>query len=447
MKKKAFLVPLLLLALTACGPTGPSTSLTEESSTSKTLTITLEAPTNLLYEDGVFSFDAVSGATGYEIEFTSGGEIVYSDTVTSTAIDVTSLGIGGRISARVRAVADEAASPWATYEFTVLATVEDVFFEAENYLYNFGTGKEQSNFRNNTLAHGGAYVGGIDDAGQGVYIDYLCPVAGTYEFLAYYTTDMAPAHNDVWVNGEYQARLEYTVKTGWGASGFYAPEMAKVEISLVEGWNTISVMKNGDSSDNWGSFAELDYFVLKGNGETYDPSALEKYGEHPVYRLEAEMGSPRKRDNASGLYTCKNPAIVEDGTYSYSNGFLLGNIESNYDGVEWHFNSPVKATYSINAAYAAGSFEGSKLPKISFIVTQEAVSPSRNMAFADYEIKTIDGLEYTGWNTVQETPTSVEIELEQGDNYIYCLLLTGNGIDSGFFQLDYCDLTFVSAAN
>ena len=448
MKKAIFLLPLLLLV--SCAPASSSESSlssgTGSSSASSSLSSdpapTLGKVADIVYEDGLLTYGEVEGATGYEVRFEHRGEIVYEDTVTGTAIDVMSLGLAGTIDFSIRAVADGAVGPYAELSFEVLATFGEVVFEAENYLYNFGTGKESSNFRNNPLASNGAYVGGIDDAGQGIYIDYLSPKAGTFEFVLYYTTDMAPARNEVWVNGECQATFLCEEKTGWGASGWYSPVPTSVEIELEAGWNSISVMKNGDSSNNWGSFVEMDYLVLKGDGSAYNPDDLLQYGERPVYRLEAEMGSPRKKNVDSGLNTAKNPAIVEDAVNKYSNGFLLGGIEQNYDGVEWHFYSPVAATYSINVAYAAGEFGGSKLPKPSFIVTQEAVGLSRNADFNNYEAKTIDGLSYTGWNHVEVSETSVEIELEQGDNYIYCLLL--NSVESGFFQLDYCDLTFVS---
>lgn len=131
-------------------------------------------------------------------------------------------------------------------------------------------------------------------------------------------------------------------------------------------------MKNGDSSDNWGDYAELDYFVIHGDGSEYNADDLLEYGETPAYyRLEAEMGSPRLKNKNSNMYMCKNPPIVQQDGLVYSNGFIMGNIESNYDGVEWQFNSPVKAKYRVRLAYAAGAFEGSTPARPSFIVTQK----------------------------------------------------------------------------
>lgn len=430
MKKSILILGVIgLMSITACQD--------------DTVKITsLDKVTNITYSDGIITFNEVANAEGYNISFTHLEEVIYEDQIEDTIIDVSSIGLEGTITFEVSAYYQDIESEVATYSFDVLTEFGDVTFEAENYLYNFGTGKEQSNFRNNPQASNGAYVGGIDDAGQGVYINYLSPKAGTFKFDCYYTTDQEPAQNEVWINGEYQTTFHFTEKTGWGGAT-YEPAKAEVEITLVEGWNTISIFKNGDASNNYGSFTELDYFVLHGDKSTYNVDNLIKYGDHPTtYILEAEMGSPRKDG------TVKNPAIVND---AYSNKFCLGGIEKCFDGVEWHFNSETKAKYTIDVAYSSGQFDGSKLPAPSIIVTQEAISPARSMQLIvdGYEIQTFEGLEYTSdWGVFTLTDQQLEITLEEGDNYIYCVLLTGleeNGVtvDSGFFQLDYANLTYI----
>lgn len=408
-------------------------------------TITLSKVNNITYSDGLLSFDAVEKAEGYNVKFSHLNEVVYEDKIKDTAIDVESLGLEGNINLEISAYYQDTTSEVTNYNFTVLSKFEDVIFEAEDNLYNFGTGKEQSNFRNNPSASKGAYVGGIDDAGQGVYINYLCPSEGTFTLEAYYLTEAVPAHNDVWVNGVYQARYDFIENTGYGGDKF-TPAKAEVSISLIKGWNTISIFKNGDNSDNYGSFAELDYFVLKGNGATYNVDDLLTFGEKPsYYRLEAEMGSPRKKDPNSLITSCKNPCIVQNENNKYSNGFLMGGVELQYDGVSWHFNSPVKAKYSVKIAYASGEFNGSKKAKPSFIVTQEEVQLAKNADFKKYNCVTMNELPYTGWNNVQVSEESVEITLEQGKNFINCLLLEDlNNVNSGFFQIDYVDMKFLS---
>ncbi len=401
----------------------------------------LDDVTNIKFEDGIISFDAVKDAEGYDIKFSQDGSLVYEDKITETSIDIDSLGLEGQVDFEVSAYSSNKTSGVTKFSFTALSTFGDVIFEAEDYLANYGTGKAQCNYRNNPSAHNGAYVGGIDDAGQGIFINYLCPVAGTYTLECWYTTDMPTAHNDVLVNGVKQARYDFTEKTGWGGATF-TPAKAEVEITLVKGWNTIAVYKNGDSSDNWGSYTELDYFVLKGDGTKYDSTEMKQYGVSPEwYRLEAEMGSPRKKNVNSGTYECKNPAIVEKNGNKFSNGFILGNIENNYDGVEWQFNSPVKGKYEVKIAYASGQFDGSKLACPSFITTQSEVGLTKNVDFLDYDIKTLYDLPYSNWDEIVVAEQTVEIVLEEGKNFIYCLLL--DKVNSGFFQIDYIEIRLI----
>lgn len=434
-----------LMLLTACnlnfGTSNNSGEGTSNTITSSSVKATLPAVTNIKFEDGILSFDAVIGAEGYNIKFTQNGELLYEDKIQDTAIDTESLGFEGEIDFEVNAYKGTEVGEVSKFSFVALSVFDDIIFEAEDYLANYGTGKAQCNYRNNAAAHNGAYVGGIDDAGQGVYINYLCPVAGTFTFECWYTTDMPVAHDDVWVNGEFQARYDFTEKTGWGGATYEAAK-AEVEITLKKGWNTIAVYKNGNSSDNWGSFVELDYFVLKGDGSKYNSSDLKEFGEHPNwYRLEAEMGSPRRKNNASGTYECKNPAIVEKNGKKFSNGFILGNIESNYDGVEWQFHSVVKGKYEVKIAYASGQFDGSKPAAPSFVTTQTEVGLTKNVDFLDYDIKTMNNLPYSNWDDIVVAEQTVEIELEQGKNFIYCLLL--DKVNSGFFQIDYIDIRLV----
>lgn len=400
--------------------------------------ITLGKIENFAFEDGILSYDEVEGAEGYDVVFKHGEDIVYEDRIEDTVIDVESLGLGGNITVTVSAYSGDVKGEAAEYAFVALSTFGEVIFEAEENLANFGTGKSQSNFRNNPLAHKGAYVGGIDDAGQGVFINYLCPIAGTYDFTAYYTTDMNPAHNDVWINGEFATKFDFTEKTGWGGDTYDAAP-ATVQIALEKGWNTISVMKNGDATDNWGSFTELDYFVLDGGGAKYNVDDLEAYGERPdKFILEAEMGSPRKMSD--GIMGCKNPCIQNHDAYTFSNGFLMGGIKNKYEGVEWHFNSPVKAKYRVRLCYGT---EGSAAITPTFIATQSEVRPLREADFDDYEQKKMNALPFS---TAAEKPIlaeeTVEITLEQGKNFIYCVLMDGLP-EGGELLIDYIELTFV----
>jgi len=403
----------------------------------------LDSVTGIKYEDGILSFTEVEGATGYNINFYHKEELVYTDKISGTAIDVESLGLEGNILFVISAYNDKVESESTDFEFIVYTAFTDVIIEAEDNLYNFGTGKEQSNFRNNPAAHKGAYVGGLDDAGHGIYINYLSPFDGTFDVESYYcwhkTSSINQAQHEIRVNGETAGMFTYTEDTGWGGATFN-PAVTTASITLKKGWNTIAIMKNGDHTDNWGDFAEIDYIKIKGNNEKYNIDDLDIYGARPPkYRLEAEMGSPRKKDVGSGLYLAKNPCIKEDENTTYSNGFLMGGIENKYDGVEWHFDSSVKAKYKIQIAYAAGQFDGSTKARPTFIVTQAAVTPAKSIDLLDFPMQQMEQLDYTGWNYPVLAEETIELTLEKGDNFIYCIKLD----NSGFFQIDYCDLTFV----
>ena len=345
----------------------------------------------------------------------------------------------------VKGVKDNKFGPTSKLNLELLTTFDEVLFEAEDYLYNFGTGKSGSNFRNNSEAHGGAYVGGIDDCGQGVYINYLCPFDGTYTLDAYYITKEPTALNGVWVNNEKQATYIFDKYSEWGGINNFDTNVASVEISLKKGWNTISIMKEGNESNNWGSFAELDYFVLHGNQKMYNRSILEsEYGLKPEkLRLEAEMGSPRRK-NEIGTFECKNPCIVNDATHRYSNGYLMGALDNRYDGVEWQLYLEKETTYELDMGFASGQ-EGAYA---TFFVTQEEIALAHGADFLDLKGLRVD-LTNTGWNNVQHLETNQTITLKEGKNFLYCIKMeptpkkteqNPNPENICIFQLDYIDL-------
>lgn len=420
--KKCVLLACLSLCLTGCGGEQPK----------------LGAVQNLAFADGILTFDELEGASSYGVSFSHYDELLYEDVISDTSIDTDSLGIKGNIDLKIWGISNEIKGEETSFAFTSLSSFSDIQIEAEDCLLNFGTGKSSSNFRNNPLAHKGAYVGGIDDAGQGIYFDFLSPFDGSFPFYSYYLKDANLAHHDVFINGKKQAQFNYTMNTGWGGDKF-SPAEARCDITLKKGWNSISVMKNGSSSDNYGGFAELDWFKIEGNGEQYNIDDLADFGsEVPYRRLEAEMGSPRRKNPGNGLYECKNPAIVASGSQKWSNGFLLGNMDSNYDGVEWQFNSPIKSEYEVHIAYASGEFPGSEKAAPSFVVTQEEIGLSKSVDFEDYPVSTIKDLPYTGWGNVVMAEAVTTITLEKGKNFIYALKM--DSASSGIFQLDYVDL-------
>lgn len=436
MKKRILLLPFMLLTITACNNSGgglPQTDITVN---------------NLKYENTVLSFDKVDDATGYSLKLIKNNSILFEDVITKNSIDLSVFNVYGNIEVDVCPLFKEKLGKSSVISIISLKKFDKIFFEAESGCYNIGTGKEVSNYRWNECASDTYYMGGIDDAGQGVYYNLLIPRAGTYELRCHYASlaEYVNAHDDVLVNNVYSGQLHFNEGKGWFGSSpvsyLLNLPVAKINVSLNEGWNTISVFKNGSAADNWGSFAELDYFELIGNGETYNPDVLEKqYGKEPeYYRLEGEMGSPRKLNKESLRRECKNPPIVQKAGESFSNNFVLGSLESDYDGVEWRFKTQKSGKYNLILSYASMEFEGSKKPKPTFVVTQDPIDLDDNDLFDYYKHYYMPQLEYTSsWSTFSRTEEIV-LDLEQGVNYIYCLLLDSE--DSGYFEIDYADIWF-----
>ena len=388
----------------------------------------LEDVGNLKFEDELITIDEVSGADYYTFDFYRYGELVFQDEIDYNMYDLAGIGLdGGEYDVRVRAVNDQVESKGKFIKVVVLSTVDDVIFEAENGLYNWGS-TSLSCYRNNPLAHEGAYVGGIDDAGQGVYFYYFNYIAGEYDFECYYTTESENCQVDVVINGNIQTTIHLDEITGYGGVCVYDSACAMTKIYLEQGWNAINIIKNGDETNDYGGFAELDYFILRGTGEKYNVADYANYDlEYPPYlRLEAELGCPIKI--MGGYQTTKNPAIASD---NCSNGFILGGMDEIGDGVEWHFSCDYSGKYQIRVAYAHNNSDKENTTISFFLATK------RNFKKNRIDMKLDSGL---GWENVLINSTTITYELEAGNEYfIYALKQEG----SCSFQIDYIDLIYL----
>jgi len=422
-KKFAYVLTLVaLLSLAGCGGKGESNSSgnSTSSSGSISLPVTLDAPQNLQFVNGVISFDEVSGAEAYEIEITKEDAIVFNSTIDTTSYDTDGLGLEGSNTLSVVAVSNNGRSEAATLEIEVLIPEQDVILEAENGLIGFGD-KNNSTFRNNDLAHGGAYAGGIDNCGQGVHFEYYSYIAGVHDFEVYYTTGVIGSYHNIYVNGENQATAVYEENTGWGGIGSYNAAEVTVSISLNVGWNTIDIIKDGTSSDNpsYGGWAELDYFVIKGTGEEYNPDDF--IMGNPVYKLEGELGTQIKWNGDA--WTTSNPAAYSENA---SNHYIQGNIDAVGDGIEWHFSAPKTGTYRVELAYAHANTEGETFA--TFTTSEDRTPIVMNLPVTNL-----------GWGNPVVNSSTVDITLNAGDNFIYCK--KGEGSQS--FQVDYITLSLI----
>lgn len=388
----------------------------------------LDSVQNLKFADELITFDEVDGAEFYTFDFYHHGELVFQDEVDYNMYDLAGIGLeGGEYTVMVSAASKNRYSDGEFIDVVVLSTIDDVIFEAENGLYNWGS-TTLSCYRNNPLAHEGAYVGGLDDAGQGVYFYYFNFIAGEYDFECYYTTALPNCQVEVVVNGKAQTTFDCSEVTGWGGLGQYDSACATTKIYLEQGWNAINIIKNGNASNDWGGFVELDYFILRGTGEKYNVADYANYDlTYPPYlRLEAEMGCPLKI--TGGFQTTKNPAIKAD---NCSNGFILGGMDEIGDGVEWHFSCDYSGRYAIKVAYAHDNLETEDTTISFFLATKRNLKKDRK------DLKLDRGY---GWENVVINSETIVYELEAGQEYfIYATKQEG----SCSFQIDYIDLIYL----
>ena len=438
------LLPLLFAGfLASCGK--PAPALGSSAPTASAVDESIGEVQSLTFhqETGMITFDPIVGVDGYHVTFSMDGQLALESDILETEIDTNDLGLSGEIHFEVCGYIGTRRGKVSSLDFSLPKVMEDVLFEAEDYLANFGTGKgNNSNFRNNPLAHGGAYVGGIDDAGQGVFINYLCPIADRYELDLYYLCEEVPGHLSVYVNGTFSARYTCPKNTGYGGDGIFDPDLAKVFVDRKQGWNTIMVCKEGDTTDNYGSFVEMDYFVLKSNGKTYNPSDMKAYGEEPPpWRLEAEMGSPRHKNTKTNAFESKNTCIKSPDEYQFSNAYLMGNLDSNYDGVEWQFNAKKAGKYEVTIAYAT-AMEGCVA---SFFTTEmEPVDLAHSADFKRMEASTIELPKTAGWDCVEVAKTTCTIDLAFDKTFIYCVNMNAASTEGNhIYQIDYIDMKYI----
>ena len=388
----------------------------------------LDDVANLSFEDELITFDEVEGAEYYAFDFYREGELVFQDEVDFNMYDLAGVSLdGGEYSVRVTAVSSKAFSEGKFIDVVVLSTVDDVIFEAENGLYNWGS-TTTSCYRNNPLAHEGAYVGGLDDAGQGLYFYYFNYIAGEYDFECYYTTALENCQVEVVVNGKAQGVFKCDEVNGWGGLGVFDTSCATTKIYLEQGWNTINIIKNGNVFNDYGGFVELDYFILKGTEAKYNVADYANYDTtYPPYiRLEAELGCPLKI--IGGYQTIKNPAIANS---NCSNGFILGAMDEIGDGVEWHFRCDYSGKYEIKVAYAHDNLDTENTTISFFLGTKRNFKKDRK------DMKLDAGI---GWENVLINSTTIIYELEEGQEYfIYATKQEG----SCSFQIDYIDLIYL----
>ena len=260
-------------------------------------------------------------------------------------------------------------------------------------------------------AHGGAYVGSLDNAGQGVEFTYYAYESGTRNIDVYYTTGSVGSYHGIYVNGVYQSRFTYSTNTGWGSATAYNPASTSASVTLVKGWNTISVIKCGTASDSpsYGGWAELDYFVLHGLGQTYDPST---YSDPISYKYEAEEGY---------IHT---DSVAPATSANASLGYIASGINVAGQGVDFNITIPA-GTYQVKLS------TGTTAAAVATINTDENTALNAKIALGTT----------TGWTDMALNANSVNVTFASSG--AHTLKVTRES-DSDWFTMDYVLLTPVA---
>ncbi len=367
----------------------------------------LPAPANLAYADGTLTFDGVEKATSYAVEIKKGEQSVHSSTVTETRLDVAALGLdAGKYTVTVIAKCGGVASDAARLEINVLITDGDVVIEAEDAVLN-----GDWHVRYNDGLHGGAYAGGINDCGQGLYFRYYAYEAGERAVEVYYATGTPNSFMKSYINGTYQKNIVFTENTGWLSNDNTTTAKVTATLEFVQGWNEFYLIKDGTDSDNpqYGGNAEIDYIVVKGSGKSYDATQFDTSSDS--YKLEAEV--------AGWHWQNGDVRPTKDGQFSL--GYYCGSMDNAGDGVKFTFKVAESGTYKLQLAYGGGG--------------DTAVKYSVNGGDAlDITLKGS-----TAWNNVVPSENAIALELTAGETVTVDFMQAGT-----WFVPDYLLVTKVA---
>lgn len=257
-------------------------------------------------------------------------------------------------------------------------------------------------------ASNGAYAKDVNDCGQGMYFRYYAFEAGDRDITVNYATGSPNSKMSLFVNGTYATDVVYTQNTGWfGDNGGNTAAVTISDVTLVQGWNELYLIKNGTDSDNpsYGGWAQIDYITVAGTNKRFDLSEFNMTST--VYTLEAEVGhwhwsnSDRRPERWNG---------------NFSMGYGLGNIDAEGDGVKYDIEIAETGTYAIRPV--AG---GNRYMKVSI----------DDGALTEYNFGA-----YCEWNEPAIADANIcVVELEAGFHYID-FQRTGRDSGSGWFTLD-----------
>lgn len=176
--KKTILFTTALLAplLFACNPSTSSGGNLEESSSLSSEVLSPIAVKKVNFLNGVFYFTPTNGDT-YLIKIIKGENVLLEREVSTGYLNVSSLTLGGDINVEVTTILNGEKSEPVSTIFSFFSYFDSLCLEAENGVLN------EIHKRDNPLASGSSYVGGIDAAGQGVTFNFFSYLEGTFQLI------------------------------------------------------------------------------------------------------------------------------------------------------------------------------------------------------------------------------------------------------------------------
>ena len=369
----------------------------------------LATPTNLAFDLGKLTWDAVEHAKRYSVAvYDEEDELLGSVSVTSPEIDLYQLDVGF-YTVKVTAEAGQIQSEAASIEILQSYYLDGPrILEAEDYVIN------DNHISIDGDAHGGAYALGFDDCGQGMYFQYYSFKSGVRDIEVCYSTGAVGSYMQMYIGTDEDNPITvlFAEDTGWFGDSKTTATVT-VQAELQAGWNDIYLMKNGTGADypEYGGWAQIDYITIDGSGDVIDLFDHINTLQLTSYRLEAEMA----KWHWTNEYARPN---MNDAFPSHG---YLGQQDDFGDGVEFDVYIDEAGTYLLKFAAAAGP-EGRY-----YDVTVNGVTENRHISTGP------------SWDNVQEDAGFL-VHLGQGVNVIDF----SRGSNGSWSCIDYLAIEFVS---
>ena len=285
---------------------------------------------------------------------------------------------------------------------------KDVILEAEDGVFDHTVAK----VFNKNRASGGAGACDFNNCGQGITLYHYSYIAGVHDVEIGYWTGMANSKQSLYLNDRLITTVVYDEANGWASEEYELPNTKTIQLDLVQGWNTISLFKQGTAEDDpsWGGYVMLDYLKIKGTNAEYLPSEFDT--NSLTFKIEAEQGSL----NAGNLPHSGAPTTA-------SGEFFVGNFDAINKNVVFTFKAPKSGIYDLQIGYA----KANNNPKASVHLNNVLV-----------EEVSFDSYANEAWNNFNLNSQKTRITLSSDS---YNVIKINN--EGEWFCFDYLLLTYV----